>query len=163
MTELLTAIVLWLSLNYELPASFDHPKIEQVPAAEITYMRYRAFTPERRREVAAAIAQSSSAQSSSAKPDSKSRAVVAIYDDTKRTIYLPDGWTGTTPAELSVLVHEIVHHLQTTGKLKFECPAQREAMAYQAQEKWLGLFGKSLASEFELDEFTVKVSTTCGL
>ena len=152
MTPLLTAIMLWLSLNYELPATYDHPRIEQVPTAEITYMRYRAFTPERRREVAAALAQN----------DGKSRAAVALYDDEKRTIYLSDSWTGNTPADLSVLVHEMVHHLQFTGKLRFECPAQREAMAYKAQQQWLGLFGKSLASEFDLDPFTLKISTACG-
>ena len=152
MTELLTAIVLWLSLNFGLPASYDHPRIERAPPAEITYMRYRAFTPERRREVGAALAQS----------DDRSRSVVAIYDDVRQTIYLPDTWTGTTPAELSVLVHEMVHHLQLAGQLKFECPAQREAVAYQAQEKWLGLYGKSLANEFDLDAFTLKISTACG-
>jgi hypothetical protein len=153
MTELLSAIVLWLSLNYGLPASYEHPKVEQVPANEIAFLRYRAFTPERRREVAAALAQSGN----------KSRAVVAIYDDANRTIYLPDGWTGRTAAELSVLVHEMVHHLQFAGQLKFECPAQREAMAYDAQEKWLGLYGRSLASEFDLDAFTLKISTACGM
>jgi hypothetical protein len=157
MTELLTAIVLWLSANYPLPASYEHPKIEQVPATEITYLRHRAFTPERRREVAAALAQSGDASSGS-----KARAVVAIYDDSRRTIFLPDSWTGKTPAELSVLVHEMVHHLQFTGQLKFECPAQREALAYQAQDQWLGLYGKSLAGEFDLDAFTLKVSTSCG-
>jgi hypothetical protein len=157
MTELLTAITLWLSLNFALPANFDHPKVERVAANEITYLRYRAFTPERRREVAAAVAQTSASQ-----PVSGARSVVAIYDDARRTIFLPDGWSGSTPAELSVLVHEMVHHLQFTGQMKFECPAQREAMAYEAQDKWLGLYGKNLSTEFELDAFTLKVSTACG-
>ena len=152
MTPLLTAIVLWLSLNYELPALYEHPIIEQVPAAEITYMRYRAFTPERRREVAAALAQT----------DDKSRKAVALYDAEKRTIYLADTWTGKTPADLSVLVHEMVHHLHYSGRLRFECPAQREVMAYKAQEQWLGQFGRSLATEFDIDPFTLKISTSCA-
>jgi hypothetical protein len=152
MTALLTAIVLWLSLNYELPAIYDHPNIQQVPAAEIAYRRYRAFTPERRREVAAALA----------KTDDKSRKAVALYDPDTRTIYLPDSWTGETPADLSVLVHEMVHHLQFAGQLKFECPAQREAMAYQAQEQWLGLYKRSLAGEFDIDAFTLKISASCA-
>nr|WP_246226167.1 hypothetical protein [Chelativorans xinjiangense] len=33
--------------------------------------------------------------------------IVAIYDDEARTIYLPDGWTGRSAADLSVLVREI--------------------------------------------------------
>jgi hypothetical protein len=152
MTPLLTAIVLWLSLNFELPAHYEHPRIEHVPASEITYMRYRAFTPERRREVAAALAQSGS----------KPRQAVAIYDDERRTIYLDETWAGQTPADLSVLVHEMVHHLQGTAQMKYACPAEREQLAYIAQEKWLSLFGKNLADEFELDGFTLKISTSCG-
>ena len=65
-------------------------------------------------------------------------------------------------AEVSVLVHEVVHHLQTSAKLTYECPAARERLAYAAQEKWLGLFGRSLESDFEIDAFTLKVSTMCG-
>ena len=152
MDALLTTIVLWLSLNFDLPATYDHPKI--VPVTEIVLLRYRAFTLEQQREILALHRNGTS-------PD-KSRQVVAIYDDTSRTIFLPDGWTGKTPAELSVLVHEMVHHLQKGASLAYECPAAREKPAYAAQEKWLGQFGRSLLSEFDIDQFTLKVSTACG-
>ncbi len=33
--------------------------------------------------------------------------------------------------------------------MKYACPAEREQLAYLAQEKWLSLFGKNLADEFE--------------
>jgi hypothetical protein len=46
-----------------------------------------------------------------------------------KTIYLPKNWTGSTPAELSVLVHEMVHHLQGATKTKYECPQAREQLA----------------------------------
>lgn len=29
--------------------------------------------------------------------------VVAIYDDERRTIFLPEGWSAATPAQLSLL------------------------------------------------------------
>ena len=41
-----------------------------------------------------------------------SREVVAEYDNSTKTIFLSDTWKGETAAELSVLVHEMVHHLQ---------------------------------------------------
>jgi hypothetical protein len=75
---------------------------------------------------------------------------------------LPDQWTGRSAAELSVLVHELVHHLQEAAELRYECPAAREQLAYAAQERWLGLFGLSLSSEFDIDPFTLKISTECG-
>ncbi len=75
---------------------------------------------------------------------------------------LPKGWAGRSHAELSVLLHELVHHIQTTAHLTYECPAAREKLAYAAQEKWLGLFNLSLASEFNIDPFTLKVATECA-
>ncbi|WP_428843149.1 DUF6647 family protein [Sinorhizobium terangae] len=87
--------------------------------------------------------------------------VVAVYDDEARTVYLPDGWTGKTPGELSVLVHEMVHHIQNVGGLKFACPEEREKTAFEAQKRWLGSFGSDLETEFGLDPFTVLVRTNC--
>lgn len=74
-------------------------------------------------------------------------------------IYLIEGWTGRTPADLSVLVHEMVHHFQYKLGLKHECPQDREKLAYAAQDRWLHLFGHSLESDFELDGFSVIVKT----
>jgi hypothetical protein len=87
--------------------------------------------------------------------------VVAVYDNVRNTIYLPDTWTGTTPAELSILVHEMVHHLQARSRLTYGCPAAREELAYLAQEQWLAMFDLSLESEFGIDQFTLKVTTSC--
>jgi hypothetical protein len=96
-----------------------------------------------------------------AMPLDMGRDIVAVYDDAKRTIYLPEGWSGVTPAEQSLLVHEMVHHLQNLGNLKYECPEAREKLAFVAQEQWLELFDHTLASEFELDPFTLLVRTSC--
>lgn len=134
---LLTLIVTWLSANFDLPANYDHPRLELVPAERIAALRF-----------------GSSASRGS-------RDVVAVYHDRKRTIYLSNRWTGESPAELSLLVHEMVHHLQNIGKQSFLCAEERERPAYDAQQRWLGLFGKSLASEFEIDPLTLKVSTSC--
>jgi hypothetical protein len=148
MNALLTAIVLWLAANCGLPASFEHPTIERVPLERMSAQRFAR----------------SGAHGSFAHGEHEGqtpRQIVAIYNDHRRTIYLPENWTGTTPAELSVLVHEMAHHLQNTGKLTYECPAAREKLAYEAQEKWLALFGRDLWSEFEIDALTLKVSTAC--
>jgi hypothetical protein len=79
-----------------------------------------------------------------------------------RTIYLPKTWTGDTPVELSILVHEMVHHLQNLAGMTFACPGAREKLAYAAQKDWLALFGHDLFTEFETDAFTLLVRTECG-
>jgi len=38
-------------------------------------------------------------------------------------MYLREGWSGATAAEISVLVHEMVHHLQHEARLGYACPA----------------------------------------
>lgn len=150
MTALLTAIALWLSANFSLPPLTEPPQVELVSQAKMMAIRYQAFSVERRHDINAMP------------PVSDPRDTVAIYDDSSRTIYLPLSWTGGTAAELSMLVHEMVHHLQNIGGLKYECPAAREQLAYRAQDKWLGLFGQDLEHTFEIDPFTLKVSTSCG-
>jgi hypothetical protein len=154
MDALVTMIALWLSLNFGIPPANKPPDIVVVPQNDILFKRYRAFTHEARREVLSSVRAAASID--------KRREVVAIYDDVNRTIFLPEGWTGGTPAELSVLVHEMVHHLQTANGLRYPCPGAREEIAYAAQDKWLSLFGQNLKSEFDLDELTLKVSTACG-
>jgi hypothetical protein len=151
MEALLTAMMLWLHANFDVPKTDQHPQIRYATEREIVVFRYRAFTSERQREVLAAY---------EASPE-KGRKVVAVYDEGNRTIMLPQDWSGGTPAELSILLHELVHHLQAAAGLKYECPAMREQLAYSAQEKWLGLFNRSLASEFGIDEFTLKIATSC--
>ncbi|TKT71874.1 hypothetical protein YH63_010850 [Afipia massiliensis] len=149
MTALLTAIAMWLSVNFDLPATHEPPKVELVSPAKINAIRYQAFAAWQQHDIAG-------------NAEGNSRATVAVYDDATQTIYLPVSWTSAAPADLSVLVHEMVHHLQNIGRLKYECPAAREELAYRAQDKWLGLFGSNLEQAFDLDKFTLKVSTACG-
>jgi hypothetical protein len=104
---LLTAIVTWISANFALPPDYDHPQLKLVPAVEITFLRYQAFTPAQRRDVLKSLADNTGG--------SHGREAGAVYDDRTRTIFLPDTWTGETPADLSVLVHEMVHHLQNSA------------------------------------------------
>jgi Domain of unknown function (DUF6647) len=148
---LLAVIGAWLSIEFDLPIVRDHPRIELVPPAEIAALRYRGRFPSAGTERAL----------TGHSPAAAERDTVAVYSDSTRTIYLADDWTGGTPAELSVLVHEMVHHLQNLAGLRYECPQAREKLAYLAQERWLALFGRDLAQDFELDGFTLLVKTKC--
>lgn len=150
MEILLTVLVTWLAANFDLPSVHEHPRIEFVqPArmAELRYSRLAAAQPGGEAEHRPASA--------------TGEAVFAIYDDASRTIFLPKNWTAATPAEMSVLVHELVHHLQNAGGQAYDCAGAREKPAYRAQARWLELFGKTLADEFALDPMTLLVRTNC--
>jgi hypothetical protein len=134
---LLTAIEAWLAFQFDLPGVERHPRIELADPARMAALRGGGLEA------------------------SSHGDVVAVYSDATQTIYLPEGWTGTSPAELSILVHELVHHVQNVAGLKYACAQEREKLAYEAQERWLGLFGRSLERDFELDGFSLLVKTRC--
>ena len=135
---LLAAIEAWLAFQFDLPGVERHPRIELAHPASIAALR------------------GGGGLEASSQQD-----IVAVYSDATQTIYLPEGWTGTTPTELSILVHELVHHVQNMAGLKYACPQEREKLAYAAQERWLGLFGHSLERDFGLDGFSLLTKTRC--
>jgi hypothetical protein len=141
--ELMNSILNWLAANFDLPAVWETPRIEFIQPASMAQVRYRGLAGKQAMLL------------------DMGRDIVAVYDDVKRTIYLPEGWIGVTAAEQSLLLHEMVHHLQNIGNLKYECLQAREKLAFAAQEQWLELFDHTLASEFELDPFTLLVRTSC--
>jgi len=151
MQTLLTTIATWLSFNFALPAIYDHPRIEFVaPGAMYTELHK-----------AAELGRSAPLRNGASAAPDRTPEVEAFYNDATRTIYLPGGWTGKSPAELSVLVHEMVHHVQNVAGLKYACAEAREKPAYTAQKQWLALFGRTLEDEFGLDPMTVLVRTHC--
>jgi hypothetical protein len=154
MQSLLIVLVTWLSVNFGLPVVEEYPRVELVPPAKMAEVRYS--------RLAAAQPDRAAAEAGRSAPPEIGHDVFAIYDDASRTIYLPQNWTGKTPAEVSLLVHELVHHLQNVSGEKFFCAGEREKVAYRAQARWLELFDKSLAQEFDLDPMTLLVRTNCG-
>jgi len=144
---LLKAIVTWLSTNFNLPKHYDYPAIKFASERKIATFRYTGLVSDRPEDTAMV-------------PPGQ-RETVASYDPLTRTIILPEGWTGDTPADLSMLVHEMVHHLQHAAHMKYECVPASEELAYAAQDKWLSLFGHGLATDFGLDGFTLLVAVRC--
>ena len=71
------------------------------------------------------------------------------YDSRSRTIYVPEGWNGSSPADMSVFVREMVHHLQNEGGTAYECKPQQFANAVQG--RWLALFGTDISTVSTVD------------
>lgn len=140
-------IVGWLSSSFELPSTASPPMIAFASQGELMRLR---------------TADQAQWQGFKYEEDpSILRDAVAVYDTVTSTIHLPLYWIGASAADQSVLVHEMVHHLQNTAKLKYECPGAREKVAYLAQDAWLRRFNLSLEEEFGVDMFTVVASSAC--
>jgi len=140
MKALFTVIVTWLAMNFGLPANYNHPSVKFMSAADIHKARY-----------------------GNSNSGSEFPGVIAVYDAKNRAILLPHDWTPVAPADVSILVHEMVHHLQSLGGLTSGCDEEQEALAYDAQERWLKLAGTDLYREFGMDRFTIKFLTACQI
>jgi hypothetical protein len=149
--DLVLSIVTWLSSDFALPENYQHPRIEIVSRMKMAAVRYRGLGAGLQARVL-----------SDEQWLEKMRDIVALYEDNSRTIYLREGWTGATPAETSVLVHEMVHHLQNLAGVKFECAQAREKPAYTAQKKWLEMAGLDFFQEFQTDPVTLMLRTVCS-
>ena len=134
MEPLLVTIMLWLSANFGLPANIDPPKLAFVSPSELVSPRYGL-----------SVAAHTTKPLRKGMPSSAREApeVLGLYSDKQRTVYLQYGWKGRTPAEFSILVHELVHHMQSAAALEYPCPEEREKLAYKAQDEWLHLFGRN--------------------
>jgi hypothetical protein len=144
---LLNAIVTWLSIAFELPTTDSLPVIALASKDAIAHF-------------GATGALSDGRQDATPKPADEPQ-VLALYDALDKTVYLPEGWVGGTPAELAMLVHEMVHHLQHAAHLEFACPQEREALAYAAQERWGVLFGRNVNADLGLDPLRVALISSC--
>jgi hypothetical protein len=138
MEQLINVITVWLTLTFALPATTERPQVLHVPAQRITALHL-----------------------GTAAGTGHDQTILGAYDPRSQTIFLRDDWDSRDVAHVSVLVHELVHWLEDSASRRYECPGEREALAYEAQERWLRLFGKDLQSAFGLDAFTLKMRTGC--
>lgn len=142
--RLLKGLAIWVGAKLGQPVPASLPRLVFKSADQVAVLRFKQYASEMVQQQALPT-------------------IISIYDARENTIYLRDTWSGATAADLSILVHELVHHFQEVQQTKFECDAAREAKAFELQEKWLRLFGVSLEEEFQIDPFTLLVRTSCGM
>lgn len=66
-----------------------------------------------------------------------------LYDADRQTIWLIAPWSLRDPHDVSVLLHELVHHRQATAR-HWYCPEAQEPAAYDIEEAWLEEIGLTL-------------------
>jgi Domain of unknown function (DUF6647) len=64
--------------------------------------------------------------------------VEALYSERDHSIYLANGWRADNLRRRSILLHELVHHLQYLNHAKVTCQSEYEVQALQLQVTWLG-------------------------
>jgi hypothetical protein len=69
--------------------------------------------------------------------DSTGFNIGAFYSEKDHTVYLPDSWHPNNLRDRSILLHELVHHLQYLNRVKAMCPGESEWQALHLQVDWL--------------------------
>ena len=87
----------------------------------------------------------------------------AFYAPGKAAVYLQNSWRADDLRDRSVLLHELVHHLQAANNVRVSCPAALERQAYGLQFEWLREHGVADPYEFTgLNVLTVIMAGACS-
>ena len=94
-------------------------------------------------------------------PADASTTIVALYHRVKHTMYLPDEFDVGHPYYISVLVHELTHHMQSCSDRQYPCVGAIEREAYAAGFKWLESMGLDALAVSKLDMLSLIHYTSC--
>ncbi|SDJ28016.1 DUF6647 family protein [Lutimaribacter saemankumensis] len=130
--ELVEQLEVWLDQHSDLPRASEAPAIflKDPPELEDERTTSRVAVGERTR---------------------------GLYNKSDRTITLFRPWTATNTEDVSVLLHELVHHRQATANRG--CRARWEYQAYKLQEKWMNAREVSL----DVNWTVIGLTTNCKL
>ena len=151
--ENLTAILFaWISANFGLPVPTEDPDVIFATETQMMEVRLASVTdPDTPYHALDTVSASIN----------EGYGLHALYNDETGALYLRETFSAASPADVSIFVHELVHHMQREAGLTYECAERRERLAYQAQSRWLQGFATSLEREFGLDPMTLLVRTNC--
>jgi len=112
--SMLEEIAAWLSQNFDLPQTSDLPAVRHLPPFEMMSVRLQPLMDEQRHKVVTSLRAGTL----------MGREPLALYDNRTKTIFLAEAWSSSNRADVSILVHEMVHHLQNLAAHTFMCPQE---------------------------------------
>ena len=84
----------------------------------------------------------------------------AFYNTKTKTIYLRASWRKYNQWDRSVLLHELLHHVQTLNGVTYQCIQQMEEEAWPLQKKYLKDFHNY---DWEYDLLWYLMISTCPI
>jgi hypothetical protein len=144
MEKLVLALMVWASAQTGLPVPEDMPEVRTVDRCEIERLYF---------------------DDAARKCGNASGGVQAIYDHRASRMLLPDTWSPENIYDISMLVHELVHHLQAeAGKTPetVSCVGRDlEKPAYDAQIAFLEAAGLDPLAVMGINGLAYKLLTLC--
>ena len=151
MIELLLSLMIWISVI----TGFTVPEIPHIKKVTLSELRYITFGCDHIQEINKAVCTTKN-------PD---ELTLALYMPEKETILLYNGWDKDKKADQSILLHELVHHMQYANDydkdMAFCGSPALEAQAYELQTKWLEKYGMTLQKDLGIGPLFVHLLTQC--
>ena len=113
MKEILTALLLWIGTNSTYNIDIPLPTVIFMEQEQMEKIYYG--------------------------PDKEVGAgrLYGFYNLEKDIIVLQAGWDRNDPWHLSILLHEMVHYVQDTNNIEYQCVAQMEQESWPLQKQYL--------------------------
>jgi hypothetical protein len=147
-------LLAWIAAKTSLAVP-EPPRIELVPEYHMRHLFDAAADPDQQPRADLPTSQGAGGAHQTSR-------LLAFYRRDTATVYLPKTWRPGGLRDQSILLHELVHHVQRFSKVVPACPGALERQAYELQATWLREQG--VAGPYELigtDEFTVLVLSAC--
>ena len=148
-------LMLWISTTtgYVIP---DPPNIGYKTGPELTHMLYGCEKPnEYTKEICEKVERG----------ETRTERTLAIYNHDTQTIYMLKGLGELYDKTIvrSVLLHELIHHLQYQNNVNFRCLGKYEKEAYALQDNWLEEQGYAPVTEvLDLNPLYLMMIFQCG-
>ena len=157
MKELVVGLMLWISTmtGWAVPPA---PEVQYADGFKLKYMLYGCDNPrtEESKDVCSRLGENPIT-------GTPKDTTMGLYDHVKKIVYLNHTLKKQNKiVHDSVILHELIHHMQFHNKIKFRCLGELEEAAYTLQDKWLQKRGKkSVFEELEINPLYFYLIITC--
>lgn len=134
----LTSMMIWINAMTGLPIPSSPPEIVYTEAREMKYMLYgcNSKTHPRASQICKELKETGEITNDNT-------STIGLYDHDEKVVHLnPIIRTYDKPTRDSVIIHELVHHMQFSANIPYQCFGQLEETAYDIQNKYIQKEGK---------------------
>lgn len=118
MEELITHLEAWLDVKTDLPRRAASPNVKWASQGKIAALKDAGHLAD-------------------------AATTKGLYDSDNAIIWLARPWSAKDPRDVSVLLHELIHHRQADHG-HWYCAGAQELPAYRTQQAWLAELGLEL-------------------
>jgi len=149
--EMMLSLMVWINAV----TGFTIPEIPHIRTATFSEMKHITYDCDYIREINKTVCNT----------DNIGELTLALYLPNEKTILLYEDWNKYKKVDQSILLHELIHHMQHENNydkdMKFCGMPALEAQAYEMQNEWLKKYEMTLQKDLSISPSFLFVITQC--